>query len=73
MSSFLPDADPAEPAVDAERTADAGESEAGSHDGSPDVRSGGNAGHAPRSVAEAEARWQDHESSGASWDSGDSI
>lgn len=42
-------------------------------DGDPDVRSGGHSGQAPRSLTESEARWQDHESSGASWDSADSI
>jgi len=39
----------------------------------PDVRSGGHAGDAPRSLTEAEAHWQEHESSGASWDSRESI
>lgn len=41
--------------------------------GEHDVRSGGDASHAPRSLTEVEARWQEHESSGASWDSQESI
>ena len=39
----------------------------------PDVRSGGHASGAPRSLTEAEAHWQEHESSGAAWDSRESI
>jgi len=39
----------------------------------PDVRSGGHASGAPRSLIEAEAHWQEHESSGAAWDSRESI
>ena len=41
--------------------------------GPPDVRSGGHASDAPRSLTEAEAHWQEHESSGAAWDSRESI
>ena len=39
----------------------------------PDVRSGGHAGRAPKSLAAAEAHWQEHESSGSGWDSRESI
>lgn len=65
-------ADRHDEAADAEPPAHASESEADPEGGS-DVRSGGHAGDAPRSLTEAEARWQEHESSGASWDSGDTI
>ncbi|NMR20701.1 hypothetical protein [Cellulomonas fimi] len=41
--------------------------------GEHDVRAGGHAAQAPRSLTESEARWHEHESSGAGWDSQDSI
>ncbi|QTE30793.1 hypothetical protein [Pengzhenrongella sicca] len=59
---------PAEPALDGPAPGGAEPS-----DEPVDVRSGGDAGNAPRSLTAAEARWQEHESSGSSWDAGDTI
>jgi hypothetical protein len=71
-------APPAEQATDKARpvaAADPGQecAQPGTAPPEPDVRSGGHAGRAPKSLAAAEAHWQEHDSSGSGWDSRESI
>jgi len=72
MRNVIPDADRTGP-PDGKHPADEAPAEELPERHRHDVRAGGDATHAPRSLSEAEAHWQEHESSGSSWDEQESI